>query len=256
MIALDPDWPPPPEDVALAADEVHVWRVPLDSVSESDDVVMTTLSAAERERASGFRFKGDRDRFVRSRAALRMILASYLSTAPEALVFREGAHGKPFIDSLADAVPLRFNLSHSDNLALVAVACRREVGIDVERVRPVSDMAGIAARFFSPFEQQTLDRAAPADRLRAFFATWVLKEAYLKACGDGLVRRLSDFDVMAGDDEPPRLLEVRDRPGDAARWTLRRLDPGEGYVAALAAVGSGWRLRQSHWGSSHPKTSR
>jgi len=249
----DVDWPPPAR-VVLDVDVVQVWRVPFDHASQSDSGVMTTLSMAERERANRFRFDADRDRFVRSRAALRMILASYLSTAPEALVFREGAHGKPFVDSPADAVPLRFNLSHSDNLALVAVARGREVGVDVERVRPVSDMAGIAARFFSPLERQALDRVPPERRLHAFFATWVLKEAYLKGCGDGLLRRLEDFDVATGDDKLPRLLSVRDRLGDEARWALWRLEPGDGYVAALAADGSDPQLRQSHCGSGHPNT--
>ena len=237
------DWPPP-EHVALALDVVQVWRVPLDRESQSDSAVMTMLSMAERERANRLRFDADRDRFVRAHTALRMILASYLDAAPEELMFREGAHGKPFVDCPADAVPLRFNLSHSDNLALVAVARGREVGVDVERVRPVSDMAGIAARFFSPLERQALDRVAPDQRLRAFFATWVAKEAYLKACGDGLIRALRDFDVTIGEEAQLRLLVVRDRPGDEARWTLGRLDVGHGHVAALAIEGSGRQLRQ------------
>src|SRR5262245_5987926 len=237
------DWPPP-KHVALALDVVQVWRVPLDSESQSDSAVMTMLSVAERERANRFRFDADRDRFVRAHTALRMILASYLHAAPEELVFREGAHGKPFVDCPADAVPLRFNLSHSDNLALVAVARGREVGVDVERVRPVSDMAGIAARFFSPLERQALDRVAPDKRLRAFFATWVAKEAYLKACGDGLTRVLRDFDVAIGEETQPRLLVVRDRPGDETRWTLGRLDLGDVHVAALAVQDSDSQLRQ------------
>ena len=232
------NWPPP-EQVALAVDKVQVWRVALDRVPASDSAVMTALSAAERERANGFRFDADRDRFVRSHTALRMILASYLHAAPEELVFRAGANGKPFLDCPADSVALHFNLSHSGNLALVAVARGREVGVDIERVRPVNDMAGIAARFFSPFERQALDRVAPEQRLRAFFATWVLKEAYLKACGDGLVRRLEDFDVATGDDKLPRLLSVRDRDGEESRWTLSSIDPGESYAAALAVEGAG-----------------
>ena len=232
------DWPPAATPLELAANEVHVWRVSLDGLPESDDSLMALLPAAERERAGRFRFASDRDRFVRSHAALRTILGTYLHAAPEALVFREGAHGKPFIDCPAGAVPIRFNLSHSDSLALVAVALGREVGVDLERVRPVSDMAGIAARYFSPFEQQALERVSPEKRLHAFFATWVLKEAYLKACGDGLVRRLADFDVTIGDDEPPRLLSVSERPGDVTRWTLWHLKPCNRFVAALAVEGA------------------
>lgn len=241
--------------MGLPAEEVHVWRIPLDGSAASDEARLAVLASAERERASRFRFDADRGRYVESHAALRAILATYLGAALSELVFREGAHGKPFIDSPADTLPLRFSLSHSDNLALVAVARGREVGVDLERVRPVSDMAGIATRFFSPLERQAIEQVAPADRPRAFFATWVLKEAYLKGCGDGLLRQLDAFDVMIGDDESARLLAVRDRPGDEARWTLRRLDPGEHYDAGLAVDGSGWRLRRWHLGGSSPNTS-
>src|SRR5262245_17992966 len=101
------DWPPP-EHVALAVGLGHAWPVPVASVSRRSSAVLATLSVAERERANRFRFDADRDRFVRSHVGLRMILASYLDGAPEELVFREGAHGKPFLDCPADPVPLRF----------------------------------------------------------------------------------------------------------------------------------------------------
>jgi 4'-phosphopantetheinyl transferase len=252
MTGASSAWGPAPTGVELLAEEVHVWRVSLEGSGASDEPRLAVLSTAERDRATRFRFEADRARFVRSHAALRTILAAYMAAAPSELVFGEGRHGKPFLESPTGA--LRFSLSHSGDLALVAVAGGREVGVDLERVRPVSDMAGIAARFFSPAEQQALEQVAPADRLRAFFATWVLKEAYLKGCGDGLLRQLSAFDVTIGGDEPARLLAARDRPGDEARWTLRCLDPGASYVAALAAEGAGWRLRRWHGGGSFPNT--
>jgi 4'-phosphopantetheinyl transferase len=245
------DWVLPPPRLELQAEEVHVWRVPLDGSTASDETRLAVLSVAERERASRFRFEADRRRYIGSHAALRSILATYLGATPSELVFGVGAHAKPFIDGSA----LRFSLSHSDNLALVAVASGREVGVDLERVRPVSDMARIAARFFSTAERQALEQAALVEQPRAFFATWVLKEAYLKACGDGLIRKLEDFDVTIEAPSRPQLLTVRDRPGDATRWTLCWIDPGEGYLAALAVEGSGWRLRQSHLGGSDPNTS-
>ena len=232
-----------PERIAIAAEGVDVWRIPLDGSATGD---ADLLSAAERERAGRFRAEMDRDRFVRSHVALRRILGQYAATGPSDLVFGAGEHGKPFIESPTAARALRFSLSHSGELALLAVARDREVGVDLERVRPVSGMAEMVARYFSAFERPALERIAPAERRRAFFATWVLKEAYLKACGDGLVRRLEDFDVTVGE-EPPRLIAVRDRPGDEGRWILSSLDAGEGYVAALAVEYSGRWLRQSHF---------
>ena len=235
-------WQRPQPHIDLAAAEVHVWRVPLDAFAQCD---LSSLSELERQRASRFRFEADRRRLVGSHAALRGILATYLDAPPATLLFAEGAHGKPFLLGPAHGRNLRFSLSHSGDLALVAASRGREVGVDLERVRPIKDFVDVADRFFSPAERHALARLAPDDRQRAFLAAWVLKEAYLKACGEGLMRNLGAFDVTIGDEEQPRLLAVRDRVGDEARWSLRRLDPGEGFVAALAVEGRAWRLR--HW---------
>ncbi len=241
------EWCTPTPDIALPDGEVHVWRVPLDAMTLSDDRASRVLSESERERASRFQFEVHRHRFIASHAALRHILATYLGALPESVVFGEGAYGKPFVDASPNAPKLSFSLSHSGRLALVAVSRERELGVDLERVRPMPELANVAARYFSTSERQAIERAAPEDRLHAFLAIWVLKEAYLKACGDGLRRRLDGFDVTTGDRERPRLLAVRDRPGDQARWLLRRLDPGADFVAALAVEGPGWRCRQWRW---------
>jgi 4'-phosphopantetheinyl transferase len=221
--------------VELRADEVHVWRV--DLAGQSDAGGLAVLSDAERARADRFQFLADRARFVASHTALRAILASYLDVAPVALAFGESTHGKPFVEAPDAGRELRFSLSHSGDVALVAVGLGREVGVDVERVRPLDDLEGFAARYFSAAERDALARVPSGKQLRAFFEIWTLKEAYLKACGEGLMRALDAFDVTVGDAQP-RLLAVRDRPGDEARWTLLRLAPGEGYVGALASKGT------------------
>lgn len=248
------DWVPQTGGVELRPDEVHVWRVDVGALAPTGATALETLSEAERARASRFHFEADRRRFVASHAALRDILASYLGVEPSSLAFGEGPHGKPLLDAPEAGRSIRFSLSHSGGMALVAVSLGREVGVDVERVRPREDLDGFAARYFSPHEREALARIPSDDRLRTFFETWTLKEAYLKACGDGLLRELDAFDVTVGDAQP-RLLSVRDRPGDEARWTLGRLDPGQGYVATVAVAGPGWRLLQAHWGRSCPNTS-
>jgi len=229
----------------LAAEEVHVWRISLDAFAQDDSSYLHSLSEPERRRASHYRFESDRRRFVCSHAALRGILAAYLDASPAALVFAEGEHGKPFLLSPARGDVLCFSLSHSGDLALVAMIRGRAIGVDLERVRPIKDFAGLVDRFFSPAERHALARVAPDRRQHAFLAAWVLKEAYLKACGEGLQRSLDAFDVTIGDQEQPRLLAVRDRADDEARWSLLRLDAGQGFVAALAVEGRIWRLR--HW---------
>ena len=207
------------------------------------------LSDTERDRANRFRFAADRRRFVRSHNALRAILATYIGTPPGALVFGKAVHGKPFLVAPRQAHTLRYNLSHSGDLALIAISVGREVGIDLERTRPIEGLSGVVDRFFSAAEREALALVAAEDRQNAFLSAWVLKEAYLKASGEGLLRSLDAFDVTMADDEP-RLLEVRDRVGDASRWSLRRLRPGDDYVAALAVEGEGWQLRQWTWTGS------
>jgi 4'-phosphopantetheinyl transferase len=227
--------------VELRADEVHVWRIDVGGPRGEDELV--TLSDAERARADRFHFPADRARFVASHAALREILAFYLDIEPVALAFGESVHGKPFVEAPDAGRELRFSLSHSGDVALVAVGRGWEVGVDVERVRPLDDLEGFATRYFSPAERDALARVPSADRVRAFFEVWTLKEAYLKACGEGLLRALDAFDVTVGEAQP-RLLAVRDRPGDEARWTLQRLAPGAGYLGALAGNGAEWALQR------------
>jgi 4'-phosphopantetheinyl transferase len=231
---------------ALLPAEVHLWRVFISGAAASDAAAAGALSEDERARTVRFRFEADRGRFVASHVALRRILASYLDATPASLAFGTGTHGKPFLDAPAHGRSLRFSLTHSGDLALVAVSQGRDLGVDVEQVRPRADLEGFAARYFSTRERDALAHVPPGDRLRAFLEIWTLKEAYLKACGDGLVRALDAFDVTV-DDAPSRLEAVRDRPGDAARWVLRQVGIGEDYVAALAVEGQGWQLRQLEW---------
>ena len=238
----DDDWLPAVDRVELRPDEVHVWRVDVGERAAIGTVAFETLSEAERARAARFHFEADRRRFVAAHVALRGILASCLDGAPASLAFGEGTHGKPFLEASAHGGSLRFSLSHSGEIALVAVSLAREVGVDVERVRPLDDFEGFVARYLSSHEREALARVPSGERLRAFFETWTLKEAYLKACGDGLLRELDAFDVTVGDAQP-RLLAVRDRPGDEARWKVRRLEPSEGYVAALTIDGRDLQIR-------------
>lgn len=240
---------------ALLPAEVHLWRVFISGAAASDAAAAGALSEDERARASRFRFEADRGRFVASHVALRRILASYLDATPASLAFGTGAHGKPFLNAPAHSRSLRFSLTHSGNLALVAVSLGRDLGVDVEQVRPRADLEGFAARYFSPRERDALARVPPGNRLRAFLEIWTLKEAYLKACGDGLVRALDAFDVTVGD-APSRLEAVRDRAGDAARWALQPVAVGKDFVAALAVEGQGWQLRQLDWSAESQSVSR
>jgi medium-chain acyl-[acyl-carrier-protein] hydrolase len=242
-------WEPAAEPPALGEGGVHVWRVRLDQPEKCRSELRRLLSADEEVRARRFHFRRDRDRFVVCRGALRTLLGRYLAHDPRRLRFAYGAHGKPALAAGGAAGRLSFNVAHSDGLALVAVTRGREVGVDLERVRPGLAAEEIAARYFSPREFEAL-RALPRSlRPEAFFHCWTRKEAYLKATGAGVARALDRFDVTLRPGDPAALLENRDDPAEARRWSLRELVPGPGFVGALAVEGRPGRLWCGDWGA-------
>jgi 4'-phosphopantetheinyl transferase len=231
----------------LPRGEVHVWRVALELSRGNLDRLQQTLSADEQSRAARFRFPRDQRHFVAARGALRTILGTYLAIEPSRLRFLYSPFGKPHLDAPWDWRGLRFNLAHSDGLALVAVTRDRDVGIDLERSRTDFPWEGIAARFFSPREIDGLGSLPPASRCAAFFSCWSRKEAYVKARGEGLLVRLDHFDVSVAPEDPPSLLNTYDDPPEAARWGLKDLAAAAGYAAALVARGQDWRLQCWQW---------
>jgi 4'-phosphopantetheinyl transferase len=248
----EPAWEPPPPRLAIAAGEVHVWRASL--AAPADELVRhaAVLSDEERARAGRFRFDVHRGRFIAGRGIQRRVLAGYLGTDPAALRYRLAEHGKPALDAPHDAADLRFNVSNSDDGLLIAIAVGRELGVDLEAVHPVDDRDAVARRFFSAPENQVYDTIPDDARDLAFFTCWTRKEAYIKAIGEGLTMPLDCFDVTLRPGEPAHLLRTRGTPDEALRWTLRELDPGPGWLAALAVEGGGWTLRCFDWNPARP----
>ena len=184
---------------------VDCWCVRLD-VSPGD--LGSTLTGDERERCARFRFARDRRRFVVAHGVLRRLLGRYLGVRPEGLRFERNEFGKPRLSPRFDR-RLRFNLSHSADVALIAVAVDAEVGVDVEYIRALPDLA---------------------DDPRAFLGDWTRKEAYVKARGESLARLSPTGDIVPDQ-----------------RWSLYGLHPAPGYIGAVAIKGRCWRLSQLHW---------
>jgi len=228
-------WDPRPHP-PLGAHDVHVWRVPLDDETRVESY-WALLDDEERRRATRFVRDVHRRRFIAAHGALRTILAGYLDARPTALAFVNGEHGKPALRDVTGRPPVEFNLSHSDDLALVAVARAHPVGVDLERWSEVEHLE-LAERFFSPGERSALRALAHAPHLveAGFFAAWTRKEAYLKATGQGITRGLHHFDVALAPGEPARLLADRLDDQATARWAMFALDPAPGYSAALVVA--------------------
>jgi 4'-phosphopantetheinyl transferase len=237
------EWLVPPEPLTLRQDEVHVWRFGLSWPSAKIAALERTLTEDERLRAERFRFEKDRNRFIAARALLRTILARYLGASSDQLRFESSPFGKPKLtqDSLFE--DMRFNLSHSGKLALLAVARAREVGVDLEMIRPGLAEEAIPEKFFSPLEVEVL-RALPMEQqTEAFFNCWTRKEAYIKARGEGLSIPLHLFDVTLAPGDRAALIETRGDPQEARRWLLKEVSPAPGFVGAVAAEGGDWRLK-------------
>jgi 4'-phosphopantetheinyl transferase len=231
---------------ALPEGEVHVWRTGLDITVFDIGRLRRILSPDEQERADRFHFEADRRRSIIGRGHLRLLLGEILGLPADSLQFDYDEFGKPRLMP-TQRLALQFNVSHSGDLILIAISIGRAVGVDVERIRTDLDLDGVAARFFSANERKTLASLAGPGRYEAFFTCWTRKEAYLKARGVGLSLPLDQFDVSFLPDEEPRLLATRHDPPDAGRWGLRALGLSGGYVAALAAQGSNWKLKCWDW---------
>jgi 4'-phosphopantetheinyl transferase len=184
-----------------------------------------------RTRSEAFYRKQHGDRFVVSRGALRVLLGLYLNAKPATIEFAYGYQGKPHVTFPSVALPISFNLSHSEELALIALTPTYRVGVDVEKIRPLPDLDRLV-RWFSAVERREYQRLPSALRIEGFFNGWTRKEAFLKACGDGLALPLDTFDVSLAPGRPARLKRIRGTP--ATNWFIHAFEPHPGYIAALA----------------------
>jgi 4'-phosphopantetheinyl transferase len=203
--------------VPLSDGDIHLWCAFLDQPATRLQRLAAVLSADERLRAGRLRFERDRRRFIACRALLRVVLGGYAGVPPSGLRFRYGSHGKPALVATGGEPAVRFSVAHSHELALYAITRRREVGVDLEHIRPIPEAGAIAQRCFPPRECAAL-RGGPAEGAHeAFLRGWTRREARLKADGAGL-----------GGDADPR---------EAPRWFTQELRPAPGYVGALVVEG-------------------
>jgi 4'-phosphopantetheinyl transferase len=218
---------------AVGATEVVVARLVLSPAAIRASTAL--LSDAERQRARRLVRDRDRHRFIAARARLRQLLAARLGVRPTAVALTHDARGKPALSPGEGGRSVRFNMSRSGDLAVYVFSSGREVGIDVEAIRPIPDADGIVARFFAPPERDAYRTLSPRDRPLGFFNCWTRKEAFIKALGDGLSYPLDRFAVSLAPDVPARILHVADVPGASCGWSVESFAPAPGFVAAVVA---------------------
>jgi len=221
---------------SLLPNEVHIWWALLDSHENALPKCVWLLSDEERKRADKFYYVRHRHRFIKTHSLLRRILGYYLDAPPDSLCFVKDDNGKPGL-SKTGPQNIYFNLSHSHEAVMVGVAPDRPIGVDIEYIRPLSNMKAIAARFFSEAEYQAI-QAVPLDEQNAvFFKIWTMKEAWLKATGKGLAGlreiRMRGDALADGYPEDIVIADVSDKP-----CSIKPLYPDPGYAAAVAVAGN------------------
>jgi 4'-phosphopantetheinyl transferase len=220
----------------LSAGEVHVWTARLDDDGRATADFLRILDQEERTRAARFAFERDRMRFIQAHGIVRRILADYSDTDAAALTFARNLHGKPYLVSRANCPNLEFSVSHSGSCCMLAVRLDHPIGIDVEEVRDLPQAIDIAQSYFAPAESSVLADLQGTARRDAFFALWTHKEATVKGLGVGLAANLGRLEFDLDPDEGPRLAAWDGDRSIAQRWSVLRLDPAPGYVAAVASV--------------------
>jgi 4'-phosphopantetheinyl transferase len=228
------NWLPAPKKLDLLLNDVHIWRINLNSDELQLQFFRETLSSDEIARAERFYFPEHRQRFMAGRGTLRTILGQYLDIAPKQVEFEYQPRGKPLLAAKFADQGLLFNLSHSQDLALLGISYQNQIGVDLEYIRTMSDLEGLAKRFFSAREYEYLRLLSPAQQQQIFFRYWTCKEAYLKATGDGLVQ-LEEIEIDLTPNQPSQLLVSGD-------WSLRELIPADNFAAAVVVAGSNINL--------------
>jgi 4'-phosphopantetheinyl transferase len=207
------------------------------------DLLATSLSTDEKERAARFKFVKDRRLYVAAHGALRSLLADYLGVAAGEIHFVSGSYGKPALPSPLAAGGLEFNLSHSHEVALIAVTRQRAVGVDVEFVKRKFSFDELARRFFTTKEVAALFELPQPLQREAFFKCWTSKEAFLKAKGTGLSGKLDEVAITLATDQQVRI------NASVPDWSLTELTLCVGYQGALVVQGDPRPIRCYQWES-------
>ena len=230
-----------------AENELHLWLIRFRPDKETISVLNTLLAQEEKERAKGYHFTKDRERFIFARGHLRILLGRYLGIAPAEVKFLFNEYKKPSVQAIDRNRAIQFNVAHSADLSLVGVTFRQEIGVDVEYVNPDFSFDEILRQFFSGQEAARINAQPEVQRRETFYRLWTLKEAYLKALGIGLSQSLSltqnlfiknEHLIFPGEDREQK---------SGYRWFARQFYPQEQYVATVVVRGELHNVKYLEW---------
>lgn len=210
---------------------VVVWLAQVSQAGDALPSLEACLCAEERARADRFRFGEDRARFVLGRGLLRKCLGRYLDQAPESVEITYTSWGRPVLKNDKE---IEFSVSHSGDWIALAITSQGKVGIDLEHMRPDFDPHDISSRVFCKDDLAIFQMLPSEDVTHAFFRAWTGKEAYLKACGEGIGERLRDISVSMKSGESPQFLGDAKGISPLKNWHLRLLPLPPDYVGSVA----------------------
>ena len=188
----------------MKSNTIDIWICQFDTHQYNLDNFYLTLSAEEKQRAKRYKFIEHKNHFIIFHGFMREILARYLQIKPIDIVYTKGDKGKPYLSSQLNS-SIQFNLSHTKDIALLAISNDSEVGVDIEHLDRKTDWQGIVKRFFTADEQQALFNLPEALQQQAFYELWTRKEAYMKVLGSGLSLSPTDFSLTVPPEKPALL---------------------------------------------------
>ena len=240
----DTSWSQAPMLPAFPTGRIDIWKVRLDDADFAGSQA-AVLSPDEIARADRFHFEKDRLRFTRCRSALRSLLARYIAIPSNEIDFEYLTGGKPQLATGKNPGSVQFNVSHSADIALIAVSAHR-LGVDIEKIRNDFDTNALSERFFSLGERAGLQSLPVHLRVAGFYACWTRKEAFLKATGNGISFPLTDFSVTTHPDLDPELEEIKGKTEVGKQWLLFDLNV-VGYRATVAVEAASYRVETYAW---------
>ncbi len=212
----------------LSLGEIHIWNLSLNISDSEYALYKDTLSEKELTRIDYYKFQEVKISFVASHGALRILLSKYLNIPPELLKIGRHKKGKPYS---IDDHGLYFNMSNSGKLAVIVFSRDSEVGIDIEQIRPLPDLDEMIKNNFTPKEIKLI-HGKPNEKMNRFFRFWTVKEAYLKAIGEGMRLRPDQVEFNFENDiiKQPSIKGVFEE----VDWNLREFSPNSQYVGTVA----------------------
>lgn len=221
----------------ISNNDIHVWCVFCDAITDPQLLSRyhSLLNENEKSQHRRFYFEKHRHQYLVTRALVRSVLSLYEKrVTPEQWQFKKNNYGKPYISNIDLVTHLRYNLSHTDELIVMAVILNQEIGIDVEYLPRLGMMSDIANKFFSPHEAKQLQGLREEQKINRFCDLWTLKEAYIKACGMGLSIPLNHFSYSFSPDGKISIDFIPEREDLPELWQFWQICPSDRHKISMA----------------------